>query len=119
MIISEELLGHILNKKILKVRGCTDEFRKSILFYVDEVGIVQEVNVYEIAGICKDLATRYNFHLISWTILYPAAKRKGYCQTHNTQDAKKEADKPFYADTESEAIVKAYEWILEQEKDKK
>lgn len=75
------------------------------------------INIHELAYKCKEWAVKHNFHLISWTISYEAVKRKGYCQTHNTQDADKESDKPFHADTEPESIFKACQWILDN-KDK-
>ena len=111
-MISKKLLSEVLELKTTK--DFNFEIEDNYVCISDYGEQLFEINIYELAHKCKEWASKYNFHLISWTISYEAVKDKGYCQTHNTQDATKESDKPFSESTEIEAIFKACEWILKE-----
>ena len=116
--ISKELASAVLNKEVTKC-SLINKSRNSIniTYFEDKEDfnpICREWNIYEFAFKCKKWATKYNFQLVSWTVAFEAVKKKGYCQTHNTQDKNRENDKPFRENTEVEAIIKACEWVLEQ-----
>ena len=110
LIISKELISEVLGRNIV-------DFTVNVGFiFIQEKTISHNLNTYEFAFKCKEWAVKYNFQLVSWTVAFEAVKKKGYCQTHNIQDKNRESDKPFREDTEVEAIIKACNWILEQNK---
>ena len=109
-MISKELLNEVLNIEVAYLeyidRSKNIEFRES-------QGLLKKINIYELAHICKEWASKLGFHLTSHTISYEAVLSKGYCQTHHVHHIDRESDKPFRGLTEPEAIFEACQWILE------
>ena len=113
--ISDELLCEILRKKV-SIWG-SDSIGDSVI----EIGIhlpsggrlYKQLNIYEVAFKCKEWALKKEFIVHS----SPTQKKEftSIAQNFNMIDSYYGKNQ-FYALTEIEAILKACNWILEQNK---
>ena len=105
-IITKELLRRVLPKE---TKNLSDDF----IFHIDEDYIVFrdegetlfDYNIYKFAFKCKKWA-RYKYDITISSSLY-----KNYAKSWNV-----DKDKSYTAKTEVEVIIKACNWILEQNK---
>ena len=113
--ISKELIKAVLKKETETLsKDFNFTINEDYIEFSDDGEMQFEYCIYKFAFKCKEWAVKYNFQLVSWTVVFEAVKKKGYCQTHNTQDKNRESDKPFREDTEVEAIIKASEYVLSE-----
>jgi hypothetical protein len=110
MNISKELLSEVSGHKVTEIYGIvgnevryeTSDFEIHMKFSPFKCSI----NIYELAHKCKEWAIKQNLVLSSWM----ATKNDARCEIGNYETY-------FIAQTESEAIFNACQWILEN-KDK-
>ena len=105
-MISKELIKNVLVKE---TENLSDDFTFNIkdnyILFVDESESQFEVNIYEFAFKCKEWA-RDKYDITISSSLY-----KNYAKSWNI-----DKDKNYTAKTEVEVIIKACNWILEQNK---
>lgn len=109
-IISAGLLSEVLGKNILGHQTVVDKDNE-IFTIAKEIGECEYINIHELAHKCKEWANKKGFILKSSTLEYFAD-----CdiKTINNNDYE---PNPYMTDkTESEAIFKACEWILKENK---
>ena len=116
-MISKELLSKVIGLDILAVYG---EANSILTFKFDEscgnqIGREGKINIYELAHECKEWAENKN-HIIYSHIdrCHSPARQVGVATIGN------QVFRGYYGTNESEpeAVLKACEWILENEKDK-
>ena len=125
MEISKELLSEVLSIKVFTEISENDYGKNNILVYWEFDGYhnhCRNINIYELAKKCKEWAYTNKYRLSS------GQHRLNTKQEHyiNNQIASyfcsvyyitnDDSDIQIDANTEPEAIIKACEWILEQNK---
>jgi len=125
-VISKELLSEVLGKSKhgnIKWVGQTNIFGKykNILEYQrDNLTIeIEEINIHELSHKCKEWARNKHYIIVSALI-----NNKDTARAKIKYSSKKDAfldteTEYFNADTETEAIFKACQWIYEKTKDSK
>ena len=109
-MISKELLSEVLGRDVDKVKGI--EANTLIYGCAHYDGWYDEINIYELAHKCKELALSKNYEIESSLFIDGSKKRIGYSQVLREESPMLQKT----ADTEPEAIFKACEWIMEQTK---
>ena len=109
--ISKELIRNVLEKE---TENLPDDFTFDIIdnyiIFSDDGECMFEVNIYEFAFKCKEWAFKNKYKIQSQI----NESNKGH--SHITKKNDDCWAKGFFEDTEIEAIIKACEWILEQNK---
>lgn len=113
-MISKELLSKVLRLTIVKV----PELDGAILWYKGIVNIngspyakELSINIYELAYMCKEWAYSQGYILFS-KIRLNSSLASCYFDTMGKHDYEDGYHNDFRAETESEAIFKACQWIL-------
>lgn len=107
MEISKELIKNVLAKE---TENLSDDFTFNIkdnyILFADECECQFEVNIYEFAFKCKEWAYKNEYDI--WSITWGAVEFQNNKKYNGT--------KRITEDTEIKAIIKACNWILEQQK---
>lgn len=111
MGLNKELIKNVLVKE---TENLSDDFtfdiKDNYILFADEGECQFEVNIYEFAFKCKEWALKKDFIISS----YSRHRLDGYdCCIY---DDNGDIDEDFISNTEIEAIIKACNWILEQQK---
>ena len=96
-MISKKLLGEVFSINVEN-----DIILEHNIIHYEDIGMRIEINIHELAHKCKVWALQYKYELLSGYL-----SSRGYVVVM-------EQRRTWYADTESEAIFKACEWILKQ-----
>ena len=120
-LISKELLSNIFGFKIRKINQSILD--GNLYYYKEFYKCKSKINIYALAHKCKEWAIKqsnkenkitYIEITQIYTIFYKS-KDKVSCYIHYFyEDKKSGAGKEFIADTESEAIFEACEWIRKE-----
>ena len=108
--VSKELLSEVLHCDVYKI-----DIKDNALEYdcdFDDVPIVRIINIYELAHKCKEWAYSQGYILFS-KIRLSSSLASCYFDTMGKHDYEDEYHDDFRAETESEAIFKACQWILD------
>ncbi len=117
-MISKELLSAVLNTEVTSV---DEVFGNTLGFSIKGVDIGR-INVYELANKCKEWAINYGKGYYVWTGINHNSKWDVFVTKFNSFSKFETVEtQSIYnplggKETEPEAIFKACEWILEQEK---
>lgn len=107
MEINKELIKSVLAKE---TENLSDNFIFSIkdnyILFVDEGECQFEVNIYEFAFKCKEWAYKNDYSI--WSVSWGAVE---FCNIKKYNGTERIVTK-----SETEAIIKACNWILEQQK---
>jgi hypothetical protein len=103
---SKELISEVLSKEVEEEERFIDS---NSLTYVNS-GIYEDINIYEFAFKCKELAFDKGFVLKSYK------KQGAFSGTYHYAIDINDKICEWLANTEYEAIFKACEWIMEQTK---
>ena len=109
-MISKELLSEVLGKKVVFVE-LEETNTINAMFGIDG----KLINIYELSHKCKEWAFDKGYALLSGIDNKTFEVPKTVC-TANYKLYNSWSYKCFYADTETETIFKACEWIMEQNK---
>ena len=122
-MISKELLSEVLGVSVLDIvndrytpsNTLQFEIKKRML---DNSGIaVREINIYELAHECKVYAAERSYSLESSVHMKPKRSSVAGCQVHWRYESE---DLPYFeADSEPEAVLKAFAWVLSNEETRK
>ena len=114
--ISKELIRKVLEKE---TENLPDDFTFDIIdnyiIFADDGECMFEVNIYEFAFKCKEWAFKQGYELFS-RILSNDHQHIGNCVVYRVEADPEESLKIMNEKTEIEAIIKACNWILEQNK---
>ncbi len=107
LMISKKLLSKILNLNIFNVEKISTESNLHYGYYTENHQERSgEINIYELAHLCKEWAKRTGFMIESDN----SNESRVYPTDENGWVLKKEID--FFANSEPEAIFQACGWIL-------
>ena len=114
-MISKELLSKVLEENISEVykMGSNPNFKQNtLLFKLYGCGELCNINIYELAHKCKEWAYTQGYIIFSKIRLNSSYAS---CYFHNIgkHDYEDNFHNDFRAETESEAIFKACQWILD------
>lgn len=120
-MISEELLSEVLGIEVNDFGFSL--YDKSLMFinqtyYTDEnntkhrTGCKKSISIYELAHKCKEWAFKQEYR-ISSQYVEKGEFTSSWSKVHNLVSADNDFIHRFHANTESEAIFKACQWILE------
>ena len=121
--ISKELISEVLNEKVVDIKTSIDDYTiptNEIRYYPALSTGYKRINIYELAFRCQESAIAKGFDIC------PKMDSKGFYRLltdDNIIGLKIEDRFIFSEDIEPstnriEAIIKAYEWILKETKDK-
>ena len=114
-MISKELLSEVLNTKVEAFRYVKDKdrkYRKEVCIICDYEG-TYDLSPIEIANICKEWAENKGYIIFSKNkecLIYSID------EVYDVIECLNQYEEYFESDTEIESIVKACNWILEQNK---
>ena len=114
MEISKELLSEVLSIKVFTEISENDYGKNNILVYWEFDGYhnhCRNINIYELANKCKEWAYSQGYILFS-KIRLSSSLASCYFDVMGKHDYEDSYHNDFRAETESEAIFKACEWIL-------
>lgn len=114
-IISKELLGEVLGVEIDSIQGLNKDNYLMFKFKIDNGKLIvnEAIDIHRIAHKCKEKAIEKKYWLDSGirNIKLDSIKEKGYCYikdfNHDLDDFYKNGKEEY------EAIIKAYQWILD------
>ena len=122
-MISKELLIEVLGIEVEKVSINGKVINYTVPNYEAEedgeiifIDLGMGINIYELAHKCKEWAFKLDYILESAFIPISGTFTASYCKIEK-QFACQNNKKTFHGDTETEAIFKACEWILNKERE--
>ena len=106
MKISKELVS-----EVFKLNICEAYIENNKLYFDMGLPLIQSINIYELVHMCKEWAfdKGYPFNVLYRHDYWDRCELKYDVDLYNHR-------KSFCSDIEDEAIIKACEWILEQNK---
>ena len=111
MEISKELLSQVLAVDIRKINGYILD--GNLYYYKAFVKCKSKINIYELANKCKEWAYSQGYILFS-KIRLSSSLASCYFDVMGKHDYEDSYHNDFRAETESEAIFKACQWILDR-----
>ena len=116
LIISKELIKNVLEKTENLPDDFTFDVIDNYIIFADDGECMFEVNIYEFAHLnLKQWAFKQGYELFS-RILSNDHQHIGNCVVYRVEADPEESLKIMNEKTEIEAIIKACNWILEQNK---
>ena len=111
--ISKELISEVLD---MPKESIVDIYTDGNYLLIRKINSrIEEHNIYEFAFKCKEWAFKQGYELFS-RILSNDHQHIGNCVVYRVEADPEESLKIMNEKTEQEAILKACEWILEQNK---
>ena len=128
-MISKELLSVVLNKKVIVDDISSIELKESTITFIEDYWDEDEgsgfyrshtINIYELSNLCKIWAFVNGYELLSGTISEDNGDMIFECSIYdkNADTSDTYFITEFEDQNEPEAIFKACEWLLEQNKEK-
>lgn len=117
MQLSKELLGNIIEKEIKEFVIEKNELRYILENDTNSIPELYYINIYELANKCKEWALKQRYVLFS-KIRLSSSLASCYFDVMGKHDYEDDYHNDFRAETESEAIFKSCQWILDNKTNK-
>ena len=110
-MISKELLSEVLNLNITYIERCNN----SIIYKISVYDREEEVNIYELAHKCKELAYSQGYIISSGLTPVLGVNKDGWAEVFSSSTPLDGKLRTFKELSEPEAIFKACQWILKEQ----